>query len=77
MAHAVVCKTIYVGSNPTLDSKSEYTLFDIEGNMEKEKNLEEVKNNTPQIISANDLIGLPEDNEDWLIYERRCAERGY
>lgn len=29
---------------------------------------------TPRVFSANDLVGLDEDNEDHMIYERRCYE---
>jgi hypothetical protein len=36
--------------------------------------LQDVKKNTPQTFSVNDLIGLDEDNEDHMIYERRCYE---
>lgn len=41
---------------------------------DKEKALEEAKKVTPKIFSANDLVSLDEDNEDHLIYERRCYE---
>ena len=36
--------------------------------------LKEVVKNTPQIFSINDLIGLSKDDEDHMIYERRCYE---
>jgi hypothetical protein len=49
----------------------------MENNMEnKEDKLEEIIKNTPQIFSTNEIAGLLED-EDWLIYERRCAEREF
>jgi len=37
----------------------------------QEKEVEEIVKNTLHIYSVNELIGLAEDDEDHLIYERR------
>jgi hypothetical protein len=41
----------------------------------REKALQEAVKNTPRQYSANELCGFDDDNEDVLIYERRCLER--
>jgi len=42
--------------------------------IDREKTMKETAKNTPKTFSVNDLINLDDDNEDSLIYERRCYE---
>ena len=72
MGKASVCKTDIAGSEPALASKG------IEMTEEEAKEvkatIDKIVNQTPQIFSVNDLVGLNEDDEDIVIYERRCYE---
>lgn len=43
--------------------------------MEKDSKIEELqktKKAIPRVFSALELCGIEKDNEDWVIYERRC-----
>jgi len=43
----------------------------------QEEAVKEIVKKTPHIYSVNELIGLAEDDEDHLIYERRCRKSGW
>lgn len=71
------------GCNPNTRGFDPLTGLNFKGELmadkkkKQEEAVKEIVKKTPHIYSVNELIGLAEDDEDHLIYERRCRKSGW